>query len=325
MLEEENRFFNRKVKNTFLFVLLIAIFIYPVSTVEAAEEPLFYVPKVVSTEMVTYQVPKVEVPKELLLSAPKVTNTEELNYSIPKVEATTEPLFSIPKVVNTKELIYPNLKIEGIEDFKIDSQQYCESTLPITQMEVKQTVEKVQNNLSLQLQSAIVDTKQQIEQSRKESFEQVQIIQNCIKENEKELGEYFLTSQPAMEYTEEDIKLLATVIYAEAGICDEMEKYRVGNVVLNRVNDATNEFQNSIEGVIYQDGQFTSVGGTNWQHGPTEEEISIATELLEGKRVFPEYIVWFSKKCNYGKVYYTSEWHEFSGWELDESISDKIL
>lgn len=120
-----------------------------------------------------------------------------------------------------------------------------------------------------------------------------------------------------MEYTEEDVILLATVIYAEAGICDESEQFRVGNVVLNRVKDTEhNDFKNvnTIEGVIYQKGQFTSVGGKAWNRGPTEIQIEIAKELIEGKRVLPDNVVWFSKGLRYGEEYYTSDWHVFSKW-----------
>lgn len=141
-------------------------------------------------------------------------------------------------------------------------------------------------------------------------------------EAKKESGEYFIDSQPAMEYTEEDLNLFATLIYAEAGICDDMEEYRVGNVVLNRVKDTTGSFENSIQGVIFQSGQFTSVGGDNWNNGPTEREIEIAKDLLDGKRIFPEYVVWFSRKQQYGELYYTSDWHDFSGWSQNEEETE---
>ncbi len=153
--------------------------------------------------------------------------------------------------------------------------------------------------------------------------EDVALKEQGALETEKELGEYFLESVSAMEYTEEEVDLLARLIFAEAGVCDTMEKYRVGNVVLNRVNDTTKEFKNTIKGVIYQEGQFTSVGGSNWKHGPNEEEIEIAKALLEGTRVFPGYVVWFAKRSPYGQVYYTSEWHEFSGWEEVEEPTEE--
>ena len=156
-----------------------------------------------------------------------------------------------------------------------------------------------------------------------EAQESAVIREEEVLETDKELGEYFLDSVPAIEYTEDEVQLLATLIYAEAGICDNMEKYRVGNVVLNRVEDPTTEFKNTVKDVIYQEGQFTSVGSSNWKHGPTEEEMAIAKNLLEGMRVFPSYIVWFAKQSPYGTLYYTSNWHEFSGWEEEIKTNEE--
>lgn len=124
-----------------------------------------------------------------------------------------------------------------------------------------------------------------------------------------------------MDYTQEELITLATVIHAEAGICNDAEKYRVGNVVINRLNDTEhNDFKyvNSIMEVIYQKGQFTCVGGNAWKEGPSEREIEIARELLEGVRVLPDYVVWFSRKHNFGEKYHTSKWHVFSGWPQEE-------
>jgi len=126
----------------------------------------------------------------------------------------------------------------------------------------------------------------------------------------------FLEREESMEYTEEELKLLATVMYAEAGICDDKELYRVGNVVLNRVNDDSGQFEDTIKGVIYQEGQFTSVGGKQWNIGPTERELEIAKDVLEGARILPSNTYWFSKGHRYGDIYYKSDWHYFSGMEL---------
>lgn len=52
-----------------------------------------------------------------------------------------------------------------------------------------------------------------------------------------------------------DVKLLAAIIYCEAGNQPYNGKVAVGAVVLNRVE--SKRFPNSIEGVIYQRGQFT--------------------------------------------------------------------
>lgn len=131
---------------------------------------------------------------------------------------------------------------------------------------------------------------------------------------EKETNVTFLENVDPIPHTAEDEIMLATLIHAEAGCCSESEQYRVGNVAVNRVQDTTSEFKDTLQGVIYQKGQFPSVGGKAWNKGPTAREIEIARDLLNGKRVLPSNIVWFSKKCMYGKVYYKSDWHEFAGW-----------
>lgn len=148
----------------------------------------------------------------------------------------------------------------------------------------------------------------------KELQENAENLDTILGEEGQVLGEYFLENAEPISYTAEDEVLLATVIYAEAAGCSDMEKRRVGNVVLNRMQDTTNTFPNTLKEVVYQEGQFTSVGGKLWRKGPTEDELQIARDLLNGQRVLTENIVWFSKKCYYGKVYYVSDWHEYAGW-----------
>lgn len=135
--------------------------------------------------------------------------------------------------------------------------------------------------------------------------EENQITEECEQEN----GTY---------YTEDEL-YLATVIHAEVANCSEMEKKRVGNVVINRKEDQTGQFRNTIKEVIYQPGQFPSVGSKLWNEGPTEEDLRIARNLLNGERVLPNNVVWFSKKVMYGEEYYRSEWHVFSGWPKESN------
>ena len=60
------------------------------------------------------------------------------------------------------------------------------------------------------------------------------------------------------EVSDSDRKLLAAIIYCEAGNQSMQGKIAVGNVVLNRVN--SRKFPNTISKVIYQKGQFTPAG-----------------------------------------------------------------
>lgn len=140
---------------------------------------------------------------------------------------------------------------------------------------------------------------------------ETRIIEILAKESDSAVQ---LSIQPEITYTEKEMELMARIIHAEAGICNELEKYRVGNVVLNRVNDETGSFKNTIEKVIYQKGQFTSVDTKTWNETPTDREYKIAKNLLDGIRVMPDTIVWFSKGHRYGELYDRSEWHAFSGW-----------
>lgn len=60
---------------------------------------------------------------------------------------------------------------------------------------------------------------------------------------------------PEMELSDEDKILMAKLIYAEAGNQDYIGKRLVADVVLNRLN--SEEFPNTVAGVIYSPGQFT--------------------------------------------------------------------
>ena len=118
-------------------------------------------------------------------------------------------------------------------------------------------------------ESEILLTKVEIKTECLENRKLSKLDKSELKLSETEVIE----RKAAMEYTDEDLKLLSTLMYAEAGICDDAELYRVANVVINRVNNKENGFKDTIKDVIYQSGQFTSVGGEAWNRGPTEQKI----------------------------------------------------
>lgn len=93
------------------------------------------------------------------------------------------------------------------------------------------------------------------------------------------------------EVSEEDIELLAHLLYAEAGsswISDETIFY-VGSVVLNRVN--SDLFPDTLYDVIYQPGQYACTWDGNIEKEPTERCYEIAEELLRNGSVLPENVV----------------------------------
>ena len=81
-------------------------------------------------------------------------------------------------------------------------------------------------------------------------------------------------SQPASSY------LLAQLVESEATGEPYAGKVAVAEVVLNRVKDGG--FPNSIEGVIYQSGQFQVVSNGRINMTPTQESINASNEALAG-------------------------------------------
>lgn len=108
-----------------------------------------------------------------------------------------------------------------------------------------------------------------------------------------------LAAQP--KYTQEDLMLLAKVIYSEAGsnwLSDEHQRL-VGQVVLNRVADES--FPDTIEEVVYQKGQYSSASRLN-SFTPDERTIANARWLLEGNRIAPADVVY---QANFPQGSYT--------------------
>lgn len=98
--------------------------------------------------------------------------------------------------------------------------------------------------------------------------------------------------ETAYEYTQEDLDLLAHVIYAEAGsdYCTDEMRYGVGSVVLNRVEDEC--FPDTLYNVIYQKGQYQCTWDGNIDKTPDERSYRIAQDLLNNGSIFPSDVVY---------------------------------
>lgn len=113
-------------------------------------------------------------------------------------------------------------------------------------------------------------------------------------------------------YTVEEFDLVSRVIMHESGNQSLEGKMAVGNVILNRVNNAS--FPNTIYDVIYQKNQFP--GATNAT--PNAESIIAAKLVLEGANVVPD-AYWFNgvgKSCWASRnktLLYTIGGHSFYG------------
>ena len=92
------------------------------------------------------------------------------------------------------------------------------------------------------------------------------------------------------KYTEDDFELLARVIEAEAGGESDYHKLCVGTVVMNRV--ASDKYPNTIEGVIYQPGQYQCVTNSHINKEPSESSYEAAESILDGRRMFRSSVVY---------------------------------
>jgi hypothetical protein len=103
-------------------------------------------------------------------------------------------------------------------------------------------------------------------------------------------------------YSEEELEMLALVIYQEAGgdACSDETRLMVGNVVLNRVAD--DRFPDTIEEVLLQERQYGRLHWTGlvWPERASQSveahavqrAYDCAERVLEGERLLPEDVIW---------------------------------
>ena len=98
--------------------------------------------------------------------------------------------------------------------------------------------------------------------------------------------------------SEDDVRLLASLIQAEAGGYNYDGMVAVGSVVLNRVFDS--RFPNTIPEVIYAPGQFYPKGSGRlaviYAQGPWESCVKAARDVIAGRRNVPYF-------------YYKADWY----------------
>lgn len=96
---------------------------------------------------------------------------------------------------------------------------------------------------------------------------------------------------PAIQYTEEDLDLLARLLTAEMGMSwvdDKIQLY-VGSVVLNRMNHDL--YPDTLYDVIYDKGQYSPTWTGTINNIPDERTIANARLLLEEGSILPENVI----------------------------------
>ena len=137
------------------------------------------------------------------------------------------------------------------------------------------------------------------------------------KSEQKEKNKYNtgLKNRDPLDYSKEDLKLLACLVYAEAGNQSYEGKLAVANVVINRVKSS--KFPNTIKDVIYQPGQFTVVKNgslakqlkkyDNYSSKSQLQAIKAAKAALEGENNIGNRLYFNGYKASVKKGYHKNK------------------
>lgn len=104
-------------------------------------------------------------------------------------------------------------------------------------------------------------------------------------------------------YMDEELELLAHLIFAEAGsdwCSDKMQQY-TGSVVLNRI--ASKYYPNNMHDVIYQKGQYSVVKSGSINKTPNERAYECAKYLLINGSVLPANVIFQSQHIQGDGIY----------------------
>lgn len=99
-----------------------------------------------------------------------------------------------------------------------------------------------------------------------------------------------------INYSSNELNLLARIMRAEALAEGNLGMLMVGNVVVNRAIANCLTFQNvrNITDAIYQKNQFAGINGSLFQASPTTQEKNLAERVLKGEYYYPAtHSLWF--------------------------------
>ncbi|MDF2907712.1 MAG: hypothetical protein K0R34_3033 [Herbinix sp.] len=108
--------------------------------------------------------------------------------------------------------------------------------------------DKTDGYINCEFADLIIDFKDAISKEEEAEILKLQAEERAKKETE-------IKHQESVNYSQEELKLLACLVHAEAGNQSYEGKLAVANVVLNRVNSP--KYGGTIKSVIYQAGQFS--------------------------------------------------------------------
>lgn len=118
--------------------------------------------------------------------------------------------------------------------------------------------------------------------------------------------------------SDEDFDLIAKTVYAEAKTEEFKGQVAVAEVILNRVE--SDNYPNTVKGVITQPGAFASWSNGSVEAAPFDDECCEAVQDALNERIFPVTVVWFREGHfhPFGTQYTVIGNHYFSSEEVVE-------
>ena len=136
-----------------------------------------------------------------------------------------------------------------------------------------------------------------------------------VLETKERLSSAMVVEEPAYSLTEEEIDLIALVTMAEAEGESEYGKRLVIDTILNRVDHDWSYWPDSVEGVIYQKNQFTSMWNGRVNRCYVREDIvQLVKEELENRTNTKVVYFMMGGYSSYGTPEFQEGVHYFSSY-----------
>ena len=117
------------------------------------------------------------------------------------------------------------------------------------------------------------------------------------------------TEQAVQSYTDEELYILAHAICGEGQCCPDEEQLYIGSVILNRKNHGA--YPDTIEGVVFQKGQYACTWDGNYYREPTEVNWRNARWLLENGSILPGNVVYQAGFRQGSGLYLQTRYHKY--------------
>lgn len=224
----------------------------------------------------------VTVPVPEVNKAAVGTQTAETGKDI-EVKKSSEPatVSKLSQGSNKSNLFYINHVISAIAMVKPKSVLTVAQSAPVEMIEIFVNNDSEQENYTIVLEPTPAEPIQ-VEETKTAAAAETAVAVATVQKNEVVQNTNATNlSRGENSFSEEDIDLLARVIYAEARGEDFEGQVAVGAVVLNRLADP--HFPKTVRAVIYQQGAFTAVSDKQINLKPDDEAYRAAEAAIAGE------------------------------------------